>query len=109
MDNKSIIIIDTPENCDKCRICARAEFDDYCAYLGASNGEFIYPNGYAELAIGMSNCPLRPLPESHGKIGDIDRLYEVFKKNVAGASAFKELFDIAPTIIEADKGETDNE
>ena len=53
MNNKLILIIDTPENCDKCRICARAEIDDYCAYLGASNGEFIYPNGYAELAIGM--------------------------------------------------------
>ena len=63
MDNKSILIIDTPENCDKCRICARAEIYDYCAYLGASKGEFIYPNGHAELAIGMSNCPLRPLPE----------------------------------------------
>jgi len=63
MGNKSILIIDTPENCDKCRICARAEIDDYCAYLGARNGEFIYPNGYAELSIGMSNCPLRPLPE----------------------------------------------
>lgn len=50
-------------------------------------------------------CPLKPLPETHGKIGDIDRLYEVFKKNVVSADTFKELFDIAPAIIEADKGE----
>lgn len=61
---KVILAFDKPENCDKCRICARAEIYDYCAYLGASKGEFIYPNGYAELAIGMSNCPLRPMPES---------------------------------------------
>lgn len=44
-----------------------------------------------------------PLPKGHGKIGDLDRLFEVFKKNVVGADAFKDLFDSAPTIIEADK------
>lgn len=56
----------------------------------------------------LTKCiKIQPLPETHGKIGDIDRLYEVFKKNVVGADAFKELFDIAPAIIEADKGEKD--
>ena len=44
-----------------------------------------------------------PLPEGHGKIGDIDRLQEVFRRNVVGADAYKQLFDDAPTIIEADK------
>lgn len=45
-----------------------------------------------------------PLPKGHGRIGDLDRLYNVFERNVVGASAFKDLFDIAPAIIEADKG-----
>lgn len=45
-----------------------------------------------------------PLPKGHGKIGDIDKLYQVFERNVAGAKAFKDLFDNADTIIEADKG-----
>lgn len=51
-----------------------------------------------------------PLPKGHGKIGDLDRLYNVFEKNVVSADAFKELFDYAPTIIEADTEEsnTDN-
>ena len=43
------------------------------------------------------------LPKGHGKIGDLDRLYNVFERNVVSADAFKELFDHAPTIIEADK------
>lgn len=45
------------------------------------------------------------IPENHGKIGDLDRLYEVFKRNVAGAVHFKQLFDNAPTILEADSVE----
>jgi hypothetical protein len=44
-----------------------------------------------------------PLPKGHGRIGDLDRLYTVFEKNVVSAGAFKELFDHTPTIIEADK------
>lgn len=43
------------------------------------------------------------LPKGHGRIGDLDRLYYVFEKNVVSADAFKELFDHAPTIIPADK------
>lgn len=45
------------------------------------------------------------LPKGHGRIGDLDRLYTVFEKNVVSADAFKELFDNAPTIIEADRSE----
>jgi len=48
-----------------------------------------------------------PFPKGHGKIGDLDRLYNVFEKNVVSADAFKELFDYAPTIIEADKAESE--
>ena len=46
-----------------------------------------------------------PLPKGHGRIGDLDRLYNVFDKNVVSADAFKELFDYAPTIIEAESEE----
>lgn len=45
------------------------------------------------------------LPKGHGRIGDLDRLYNVFEKNVVSADAFKELFDHAPTIVEADRSE----
>ena len=43
------------------------------------------------------------LPRGHGRIGDLDRLYTVFEKNVVSAGVFKELFDHAPTIIDADE------
>lgn len=52
-------------------------------------------------------CNGTPLPKGHGRLGDLDRLYKVFERNVVGASAFKDLFDTAPTIIEADAGETE--
>lgn len=45
-----------------------------------------------------------PLPKGHGRLGDLDRLYDVFKRNIVSADAFKDLFNHAPTIIEADKG-----
>jgi len=44
-----------------------------------------------------------PLPKGHGKIGDIDRLYEVFLRNVVGAPVYKQLFVNAPTILERSK------
>lgn len=43
-----------------------------------------------------------PLPKGHGRIGDLDRLCQVFERNVVGG-VFRQLFDMAPTIIEADK------
>ena len=41
------------------------------------------------------------LPEHHGRIVDVDRLQKTFWRNVAGASAFDDIFNNAPTILEA--------
>ena len=41
------------------------------------------------------------LPEHHGRIGDLDILQKAFRQNVAGASAFDDIFNNAPTILEA--------
>ena len=49
-----------------------------------------------------------PLPKGHGKIGDLDKLYAVFERNVAGANAYKPLFDAIDPIIEAES-EIENE
>lgn len=54
-----------------------------------------------------------PLPKGHGKIGDLDELYSIFKNdcdayNIDNLSFISDMnmhFDLAPTIIEADKGE----
>lgn len=45
-----------------------------------------------------------PLPKGHGRLIECERLQEVFRRNVVGYAGFKQLFDIAPTIIEADNG-----
>ena len=42
------------------------------------------------------------LPKGHGRLIECERLQEVFRRNVVGYAGFKRLFDIAPTIIEAD-------
>ena len=43
------------------------------------------------------------LPKGHERLIECERLQEVFRRNVVGYAGFKQLFDIAPTIIEADK------
>lgn len=42
------------------------------------------------------------LPKEHGRLIECERLQEVFRRNVVGYAGFKQLFDIAPTIIGAD-------
>lgn len=52
-----------------------------------------------------------PLPKGHGKLKDADELYSIFKKNcdaynIDNLSFISDMdmnFDLAPTIIEADK------
>lgn len=52
-----------------------------------------------------------PLPKGHGRLKDIDELYSIFKENcnaynIDNLSFISEMdmnFDLAPTIIEADK------
>ena len=52
-----------------------------------------------------------PLPKGHGRLKDIDELYSIFKENcdaynINNLSFISEMdmnFDLAPTIIEADK------
>ena len=43
-----------------------------------------------------------PLPKGHGRLIECERLQEVFRRNVVGYAGFKQLFDIAPTIIAKD-------
>lgn len=47
-------------------------------------------------------CPLVPLPEGHGRLGDLDALQEEFKKYHDGKRLM--LIDTAPTIVPAEGG-----
>ena len=69
------------------------------------------------IAVNNPLCPLSqeemvskvangtPLPKGHGRLVECERLQEVFRRNVVGYAGFKQLFDIAPTII--DKAESE--
>ena len=56
-----------------------------------------------------------PLPEGHGRIGDIDELHSTFKKacdayninNISFISDVDMHFDLSPTIIESYKAESE--
>lgn len=50
-------------------------------------------------------CPIVPLPEGHGRLGDLDALQDEFKKFHDGKRSM--LIDTAPTIVPAEGGEED--
>lgn len=50
-------------------------------------------------------CPLVPLPEGHGRLGDLDALQDEFKKFHDGKRSM--LIDTAPTIVPAEGGGED--
>lgn len=51
------------------------------------------------------NCPIVPLPEGHGRLGDLDALQEEFKKFHDGKRLM--LIDTAPTIVPSEGGKAD--
>ena len=50
----------------------------------------------------LQDCPLVPLPEWHGRLGDLDALQDEFKKFHDGKRSM--LIDTAPTIVPAEGG-----
>lgn len=50
----------------------------------------------------MENVHAVPLPEGHGRLGDLDALQEEFKKSHDGKRLM--LIDTAPTIVPAEGG-----
>ena len=54
--------VDIPEDCDSCCLPGK-----YCnLWLATDVGE------------RHRGCPIRPLPEKHGRLGDLDKLEDVF-------------------------------
>ena len=51
MSDKSVLVIDTPESCEECRLMA---YEEGCVLIGPVGG---HHGGRSE------DCPLRPLPE----------------------------------------------
>lgn len=100
----SILIkgMDVPHNCDDCH------FDIDCPYDESQDG-------YKMMSGRPLKCPLAPVPK-HGKLGDLDRLAKEvedmgkeFPPDSIGAERYRlfaEFIKTAPTILEAEEGET---
>lgn len=64
--SKSILVIDTPDSCSKCKIRFDDEYSNWCPY---DNPE---PNGvwqYVENGTKPNWCPLKPLPDKRDENG----------------------------------------
>ena len=103
----SVIIkgVDIPKNCSECPCCRHDSLDGLhryqCNVKLITFGEFdswIFkkrPNW----------CPLRPLPEKHGRLKDVDAIIEDIRKNSESYFAddfAHEWIERQPTIVEAE-------
>ena len=57
----------------------------------------------------LEDCPLIPLPEGHGKLGDLDSLYQALMRHEFTMSAWDmlEVIANAETIVPAEGGNAD--
>jgi hypothetical protein len=92
--------VEMPNSCEKC------PFNDYEQGFCFAAWKF-NESGWPDFSLNVGcqetrnhRCPLVPLPEGHGRLGDLDALQEEFKKSHDGKKLM--LIDTAPTIIEAD-------
>ena len=94
----SVVVLgmEMPNNCCECELC-------YDLMGCGATGEYFYKGGLAESGFDscndrLPNCPLRPLPDHHGRLIDGDALQDVFwEVNRSISAGFVE--DM-PTIIE---------
>ena len=63
-----------------------------CILLGECTDDYAYER--------RPDCPLTFVPEPHGRLTDLDRLKEVFRRNVLAADTFDAIFESAPVIVE---------
>lgn len=83
-----VIGVDIPEDCDSCWLPGK-----YCnLWLATDVGE------------RHRGCPLRPLPEKHGRLGDLDRLMKVYESHEFSSDMgdAMEILENWSTIVEAE-------
>ena len=81
-----------PETCGLCLLC----LDD----SRICNGYCMFFHRRVNMMERDKNCPIIPLPEGHGRLGDLDALQEEFKKSHDGKRLM--LIHTAPTIVPAE-------
>lgn len=113
--------MEEPKRCSACRMLKGDADDGFCHAANKWIDDewfrwYQYPEG--DIATDKPlNCPLVPLPEGHGRLGDLDRLFEVMGQDadrwIVDEVSMIETDDVldaiqnAPTIVPAE-GETDD-
>ena len=105
----SILIKDMemPENCTICRFCV-PEADPGDGEMCMATGRFMPPCSTERL----EECPLVPVPTPHGRLVDADELKATFCAECNHTITCEDcdidyhIGRLAPTIIEAEEGET---
>lgn len=85
--------MEMPGHCRRCPL--RDNDDSHCVLQPASAETDTWE-------FQRKHCPLLPLPEGHGRLGDLDALQEEFKKYHDGKRLM--LIDTALTIVPAEGG-----
>lgn len=88
-----LIRMEMPKHCLECPLRAFDGYDYHCPFTGIDS-----------LSIGrQDDCPLHELPP-HGDL--IDRYRIPYRDTYGGLIAEKDVIDRLPTIVSAEKGET---
>lgn len=94
-----------PEFCDECGCKRRTQRGACCGILGK-------PLKTSRNYKRDDDCPLLPLPENHGRLGDLNAMYRQLHNLYHGAISDSELYvyevldmiSNAPTIVPAEGG-----
>lgn len=109
-----LIRMEMPKSCEDCPLVEETE--NYYGDTMSRVCNLIYKGYTSEAPKGRrrADCPLYPLPEGHGRLGDLDRLFEVMGQDVdrwiVDEVSMIETDDVldaiqnAPTIIPAEGG-----
>lgn len=90
--------MEMPENCFDCPI-----FDNFCQERCGVTGTLMHGEIDPQRET-LTDCPLLPLPEGHGRLGDLDALLEKGMKLSWSVQKWVQEVDIvtAPTIVPAE-------
>ncbi len=122
----SILIkgVEMPKSCDKCIYAGWSNFFQIYVCEAIKKEEPVLFNGKQVKSTDIArsgradNCPLIEVPEPHGRLGDLDRLEQMFAdiddapySGFDGTEPFysaedaAQIIGLAPTVIPASKGE----
>ena len=124
----SILIkgMEIPTSCDKCRFCVNGFTDDApmyeCAVQSYENVSVLVESDGKPFGFRPDWCPLVEIPTPHGRLGDLDALYEEISNgnkayngieeydgkypNIGNVDDCLDAIKYADTVIEAEGSET---